>query len=131
MTDAQTKGADTALEDIVANSDTGGRNPSDAIGRNALWYIPLIWAIYQLWIASPLPFMLGVGVWNDTQTRAIHLGFAVLLAFIAFPGGKNSPRDRIPSLTWIIAIVGAIAASYLWWDYRGVAQRTAIGRAHV
>ena len=25
---------------------------------------------------------------------------------------------------WVIAIVAAIAASYLWWDYRGVANRT-------
>ncbi|MCV6584769.1 MAG: TRAP transporter permease [Marinibacterium sp.] len=115
---------DSALEDFVADADTGGRAPQDAFGRNALWYIPLAWSVYQLWIASPLPFMLGIGVWNDTQTRAIHLGFAVLLAFIAFPGTKNSPRNRIPALTWIVAIVAAVAASYLWWDYRGVADRT-------
>lgn len=111
-------------EDMIAEADTGGRAPSDAFGQRALWYIPLVWAIYQLWISSPLPFILGIGVWNDTQTRAIHLGFAVLLAFIAFPAGKSSPRDRIPHLIWAIAILGAIAASYLWWDYRGVADRT-------
>lgn len=111
-------------DDLIAEADTGGRTPTDAFGQKALWYIPLIWAIYQLWISSPLPFILGIGVWNDTQTRAIHLGFAVLLAFIAFPAGKSSPRDRIPHLTWAIAILGAIAASYLWWDYRGVADRT-------
>jgi len=111
-------------DDMIAEADTGERAPSDAFGQKALWYIPLFWAIYQLWISSPLPFILGIGVWNDTQTRAIHLGFAVLLAFIAFPAGKSSPRDRIPHLTWGIAIVGSIAASYLWWDYRGVADRT-------
>ena len=111
-------------DDMIAEADTGGRAPTDAFGQKALWYIPLVWAIYQLWISSPLPFILGIGVWNDTQTRAIHLGFAVLLAFIAFPAGKSSPRDRIPHLTWGIAILGAIAASYLWWDYRGVADRT-------
>ena len=125
----QTQGdqpANTDLEDFVADSDTGGRLPQGGIDRKALWYIPLIWSLYQLWIASPLPFILGVGVWNDTQTRAIHLGFAVLLAFLAFPGFKTSPRHHIPVLTWIIAIVGAVAASYLWWDYRGVADRTGI-----
>ncbi|MEM9394614.1 MAG: TRAP transporter permease [Pseudomonadota bacterium] len=115
--------SETSLEDIVADSDTGGRAPKDALGRAALWYIPLCWSIYQLWIASPLPFMVGF-VWNDTQTRSIHLGFAVLLAFIAFPAGKNSPRHKIPALTWVVAIIGAAAASYLWWDYRGVADRT-------
>jgi TRAP-type uncharacterized transport system fused permease subunit len=116
-------GADPALEDIVADADTGGRSPHDAFGRRALWVLPLCWSIYQLWIASPLPFIVGF-VWNDTQTRSIHLGFAVLLAFLAFPALKSSPRHHIPILTWVVAIIAAIAASYLWWDYRGVADRT-------
>ena len=116
--------SEAAFEDIVAEADTGGRAPKDSFGRNALWYIPLVWSVYQLWIASPLPFILGVGVWNDTQTRSIHLAFAVLLAFIAFPGYKGAPRHRIPIATWVIAIIAAVAASYLWWDYRGVAERT-------
>lgn len=120
----KTKDRQSNYDDMIAEADTGGRTPSDAFGQKALWYIPLVWAIYQLWISSPLPFILGIGVWNDTQTRAIHLGFAVLLAFIAFPAGKSSPRNHIPHLTWAIAILGAIAASYLWWDYRGVADRT-------
>ncbi|MEM8729251.1 MAG: TRAP transporter permease [Pseudomonadota bacterium] len=124
MTDTQKDaGADPALEDIVADSDTGGRKPDDLFGRRALWVLPLCWALYQLWIASPLPFIVGF-VWNDTQTRAIHLGFAVLLAYLAFPGLKSSPRHHIPIVTWIVALVGAAAASYLWWDYRGVADRT-------
>lgn len=120
----KTKDRQSNYDDMIAEADTGGRAPSDAFGQKALWYIPLVWAIYQLWISSPLPFILGIGVWNDTQTRAIHLGFAVLLAFIAFPAGKSSPRNHIPHLTWAIAILGTIAASYLWWDYRGVADRT-------
>lgn len=116
-------GPDPELQDIIAEADTGARHPRDAFGRAALWYIPLVWSLYQLWIASPLPFVVGF-VWNDTQTRAIHLGFAVLLAFIAFPAGRRSPRDRIPALTWAVALIAAMAASYLWWDYRGVANRT-------
>lgn len=114
---------DSALDDIVADADTGGRTPDDRFGRNALWYIPLTWSVYQLWIASPLPFMLGIGVWNDTQTRAIHLGFAVLLAFIAFPGRASSPRHHIPILAWVTAIIAAACASYQWYAYDGVAAR--------
>lgn len=119
-----TEPQDNTLEDFVADSDTGGRMPNDAFGKAALWYIPLVWSVYQLWIASPLPFILGVGVWNDTQTRAIHLGFAVLLAFIAFPGLKSSPRHHIPIATWVTAIVGALASSYLFYAYSGVAARS-------
>ncbi len=119
-----TRSQDDNLEDFVADSDTGGRTPTDAFGRNALWYIPLVWSLYQLWIASPLPYILGIGVWNDTQTRAIHLGFAVLLAFIAFPGLKSSPRHHIPIATWVIAIIGALTSSYLFYAYDGVAARS-------
>ena len=117
---------DNDLGDIVADADTGGRRPDQIYAQRVLWYAPLTWAIFQLWIASPLPFILGVGLWNDTQTRAIHLGFAVLLAFLAFPGLKGSPRNKIPVLTWVTAIVAAAACSYLWWDYSGVAARTGI-----
>ena len=123
-TSDQTNAQDPALEDFIADSDTGGRVPRDNFGRLSLWYIPLVWSIYQLWIASPLPFILGIGVWNDTQTRAIHLGFAVLLAFIAFPGFKAAPRHRIPITTWVIAIVAALAASYQFYAYAGVAARS-------
>jgi TRAP transporter 4TM/12TM fusion protein len=116
--------ADNDLQDIVADSDTGGRVPHDRFSNNALWYIPLTWSLFQLWIASPLPFLLRFGVLNDTQTRSIHLGFAVLLAFLAFPGLKSSPRHRIPRATWITALIGAAAATYLYYAYTGVANRT-------
>ncbi|MCT4556140.1 MAG: TRAP transporter permease [Pelagimonas sp.] len=124
MTQHEQAGQDRSVEDFIADSDTGGRMPRDAFGKAMLWYIPLVWSVYQLWIASPLPFILKVGVWNDTQTRAIHLGFAVLLAFIAFPGLKSSPRYKIPVPTWLIAIVGALASSYLFYNYVGVANRS-------
>ncbi len=114
----------TQLNDIIGDADVGGRNPQDPFGKAVLWYLPLVWALFQLWIASPLPYMIGVGVLNDTQTRSIHLGFAVLLAFLAFPAFKSSPRHYIRKATWLIAIVAAVAASYLWWDYRGIANRT-------
>lgn len=115
---------DHALDDIVADSDTGGRAPHDKFSINALWYIPLVWSLFQLWIASPPPFILRVGVWNDTQTRSIHLGFAVFLAFVAFPAFKAGSRHKIPLLTWATAAVGALMASYLWYGYVGVAERT-------
>lgn len=50
----------------------------------------------------------------------------MLLAFLAFPAFKSGRRDYIPILTWLIAIVAAVTASYLWWDYRGVADRTGV-----
>ena len=92
--------------------------------KAVLWWTPLVWSLFQLWIASPLPFILGFGVLNDTQSRAIHLGFAVFLAFTAYPTRDKSPRHYIPLQDWVLAIVGAGAAAYLWIFYDSLSERS-------
>ena len=77
--------------DIVAEADTGARSPS-GVPAKILWYVPLAWAGFQLWLASPLPFMLRFGIFNSTEARSIHLAFAIFLAYLAFPALKRSPR---------------------------------------
>jgi TRAP transporter 4TM/12TM fusion protein len=110
------------LEQLVAEVDTGGRHPHGLAAR-VLTTIAVTWSLFQLWIASPLPFWFRFGVMNDTETRAIHLGFAVFLAFAAFPALKFSPRDRIPALDWAMALIGAFCASYLFIFYDQLATR--------
>ena len=114
------------IDDLVAQSDTGARAPKGVIGKWSLWLIPLFWSLYQLWIASPLPFELGILVWNDTQTRAIHLAFAVLLAFIAYPTFNRSANDRIPIIDWVVGLIGAGSAAYIWIFYADIAERTGL-----
>ncbi|MFZ3160765.1 MAG: TRAP transporter permease, partial [Rhodoferax sp.] len=70
-----------------------------------------------------LPFSLGVLVFNDTETRAIHLGFAVFLSFMSYPAFKRSPSDRVPLTDWIFAIVGTFCAVYLFVFYRELSTR--------
>ncbi len=103
-----------AVRDYVAETDTGARAPVGDISRKVLIFVPLAWSLFQLWIASPLPFMLAdfVPLMNDTHTRSIHLAFAVFLAFLSFPAFKRSPRDRIPVQDWVVAAIGAFSAAY-------------------
>ena len=115
---------DRNMADLIVEADTGARAPHDKFSIHTLFYIPLVWSIFQLWIASPLPYIFRIGLWNDTQTRAIHLGFAVFLAFLSFPAFKSGPKHKIPLTTWAVAAVGAASASYLWWQYAGVSDRT-------
>ena len=124
MSDSDGRRASANLDEMIAESDVGARAPVGAFDRNILFCVPLAWSLYQLWIASPLPFALGVGVWNDTQTRAIHLAFAALLAFLAYPTFGSSPRHRIPVRDWIAALVAAGSAAYIWLAYEGVAARS-------
>ncbi|MDH5540511.1 MAG: TRAP transporter fused permease subunit, partial [Rhizobacter sp.] len=110
------------VNQLVAESDSGGRKPGASVARLILG-VCLAWSLFQLWIASPLPFTLGIGVFNDTQSRAIHLAFAVFLAYLAYPAFSGSARDRVPLLDWVFAIVGAACASYLFVFYRELATR--------
>ncbi len=111
------------LDSMIAESDTGARAPTGLFSQATLWVVPLFWSLFQLWIASPLPFILGVGVWNDTQTRAIHLAFAVFLAYVAYPTFKASPRRYIPIQDWALALISAGTAAYIWLFYQGLSDR--------
>ncbi|TIU77198.1 MAG: TRAP transporter permease, partial [Mesorhizobium sp.] len=81
-----------------------------------LW-VAVAWSLFQLWYASPLPFVFGFGILNDTEARAIHLGFALFLTFLAYPALRSSPRDRVPLLDWVLAAVGGFAGAYLFLFY--------------
>ncbi|MCQ4055603.1 TRAP transporter permease [Aeromonas sp. SG16] len=110
-----------STEELIAQ-DVGARLPAGAMG-GIITLLALAWSLFQLWIASPLPFMLGFGVLNDTETRSIHLTFALLLAFLVFPAFRTSPRDRVPFSDIALALIAAGAASYLFVMYQALAQR--------
>ena len=75
----------------IVESESGARNPTGAVPKKILFYVPLAWTLFQLWYASPLPFLFNFFVLNSTEARAIHLAFAIFLAFTAFPTLKSSP----------------------------------------
>ena len=72
MTDNQSQTADRGglsqdeLDALVASSDTGGRGSTGTVGI-FLTAVALSWSLFQLWIASPIPFIVGWGVFNHTQ----------------------------------------------------------------
>ncbi|MDB1122278.1 TRAP transporter permease [Vibrio algarum] len=111
------------VQEMVAQSDTGARNPKGFPGR-ILWFVPLCWSLFQLWYASPLPFIFDFGVLNDTQARSIHLTFAIFLAFTAYPALTHSPRDRVPLVDWVLALAGSFAACYIYLFYAELADRS-------
>ncbi|MBI3157800.1 MAG: TRAP transporter permease [Burkholderiales bacterium] len=114
--------APESLQQLVADTDTGGRNPR-GLSKAVIFAVSLGWALFQLWYASPLPFALGFGILNDTEARALHLGLALFLAFTAWPASRYSPRDRIPVVDWVLAFAGAFAGAYLLLFYGELALR--------
>ncbi len=109
--------------EAIVEAESGARNPSGAIPKKVLFYVPLAWTLFQLWYASPLPFLLNVFVLNDTEARAIHLAFAIFLSFTAFPTFKRSPTKYIPVQDWVLGLIGAFCAAYLFIFYSALADR--------
>jgi TRAP transporter 4TM/12TM fusion protein len=124
MADENTKPRDSSadLEDMVASSDSGARKPAGMPGK-LLVSIAAAWSLFQLWIASPVPFILGFGVFSATESRSIHLAFALFLAYMAYPAFKRSPRDRIPIQDWVLATLAAFCGAYMFIFYEGLSQR--------
>ena len=106
---------DPGLEQFTA-TDTGGREPYGWQGKLLFW-TALIWAFFQLYISSNLPFLvqetIGFGVVTNSNARLIHLAFGLLLAAMAFPLVAGAPKDRIPWYDWAIAALGVISCLYI------------------
>ncbi|MBF0280649.1 MAG: TRAP transporter permease [SAR324 cluster bacterium] len=115
--------SDDDLQAMIAESDSGARTAAGFPGK-IIFIVPLIWAIFQLWYASPLPFILRIGVFNDTEARSIHLAFSIFLTFVAYPAFKKSDRNRIPVQDWLMAIVGAFCAGYIFLFYEQLSDRS-------
>ncbi|HCJ30385.1 MAG TPA: C4-dicarboxylate ABC transporter [Pseudomonas sp.] len=110
-----------STEELIAQ-EVGARTPEGSMAK-LIAGLALLWSLFQLWIASPLPFMPRIGVFNNTEARAIHLAFALLLAFLAYPAFKRSPRDRVPLVDIALGLIAAASAGYLFFAYEQLAQR--------
>ena len=124
MTEAKSSTkSEEELQEMIAETESGARNPTGAFPKKVLFAVPLIWTIFQLWYASPLPFIFNFFVINDTEARAIHLAFAIFLAFVAFPTFKKSPKKYIPIQDWVLGLVGAFCSAYLYIFYVALSDR--------
>ncbi|WP_024334899.1 TRAP transporter permease [Desulfotignum balticum] len=123
MTAAKKQAVPDDVQDFVAEVESGARNPVGAVPKKILFFVPLIWTLFQLWYASPLPFIFNVFVINDTEARSIHLAFAMFLSYTAYPTLKSSPREYIPIQDWFLALVAAFCSAYLFIFYEQMSSR--------
>ncbi|AXI57094.1 C4-dicarboxylate ABC transporter [Sulfitobacter sp. JL08] len=108
-----------SADDMVAEADTGARNPSAAWQAKLIIGTCIVWSLFQLYIASKVPGVLaqatGMNFFANivAQARFVHLAFAIMLATLAFPLFKSSPKDRIPAYDWVLIILGVASCLYL------------------
>ena len=103
---------------LVEEVETGGRNPPGAVAW-LIFALAVGWSVFQLAIAS-------VVVVPATQARAVHLAFAIVLAFLVFPARRGQSTDRIPWYDYLFAVAAGLGVLYLVIDYTGIALRQGI-----
>ncbi|MCV2868876.1 TRAP transporter permease [Defluviimonas sp. WL0002] len=114
----------TAGADVSARLE-GARVPTAGWSRVIIG-LAVLWSLFQLWIASPLPYMFGFGIITDVPARALHLAFGLTLAFLIFPA-RPALRDR--PIAWhdvALALLAAAATLYIFFGYDGIVRRQGV-----
>ncbi|MDC0339475.1 TRAP transporter permease [Pelagibacteraceae bacterium] len=85
--------------------------------------IAISWTIFQLWIASPFPFIFNFGMINGLPARAVHLGFALTLAFLIYPVSRGK---KISTIDILISLIAAFCCLYIYFFYDQIINRGGI-----
>jgi TRAP transporter 4TM/12TM fusion protein len=88
--------------------------------------IAIAWSLFQLWYASPLPFILDFGKIIDVPARSLHLAFGLTLCFLAYPSLKSKRGKPIPIYDYFFAAIGLIVTLYIFFSYEGLVHRQGI-----
>ena len=89
-------------------------------------FLAIAWSLFQLWYASPLPFLLDFGKFIDVPARAIHLAFGMGLCFLAYPALKSNRNSSINIYDYTLSFISLLVTIYLVLDYEGLVYRQGI-----
>ena len=113
----------TEAQELVNQSEHGGRKPK-GLTKSIILSVAFLWALFQLWNASPLPYIFKIAIFNDGQARALHLSFAIFLAFMSFPARKKNMGHTVPWYDWALALTGSFCSAYLYLFHQELATRS-------
>jgi len=118
-----------STQDMLLESETGGREPSNPIVANFILYLALSWSLFQLYVSSPL--VLEFTPWmNADVVKRLHLMFAGFLAYLSYLPLKSSPKKYVPITDWIMGILLLFTVAYLIygqvWDSEAFEMRLGV-----
>ena len=107
------------IKDKISEDLSPTRNLS-GIHLRIVASIAILWTLFQLWIASPFPFIFNFGMFNGLPARAIHLGFALTLTFLIYPISRGK---KISIIDILISLVAAFCCLYIYFFYDQIINR--------
>ena len=114
--------ADAPTSEPIGPYPSGPSSQQESYG-SVIGAIALGWSIFQLSLASWL-------ILDSLAVRAIHLGFAMLIVYLAYPWRKRSAggmfQTRLDLRLFFRAVVAGlacVAAIYILLDYHGISSR--------
>ncbi|WP_276819409.1 TRAP transporter permease [Mailhella massiliensis] len=111
----------------VAHAEHGMRGDTMGITAKITFVIALCWSLFQMASASILLI-------DSIYVKSIHLAFAIILVYFNIPMIKPSASsrwdlrillamNRVTVMDYILGIMAAVAALYIFIDYAGLASR--------
>ncbi|MBQ2114463.1 MAG: TRAP transporter permease, partial [Selenomonadales bacterium] len=79
--------------------------------------IAILFAVFQLYTGI-------FGVLDAHLQRAVHLGFALSLVYVLFPGRKSWSRASLHPIDGVLAVLGAAAPAYIVVEYSELVMRS-------
>ncbi|PIE72757.1 MAG: C4-dicarboxylate ABC transporter [Deltaproteobacteria bacterium] len=115
------------LDSMVKAEDAGGREPV-GISARLLFVVGLTWSLFQIYIATPLPFVTDFLLLTNLEQRVIHLAFALCLVYCFFPLRKKYPKKRISIYDLLLVVLGVCSCLYIVFNYQDIANRGGAAR---
>jgi len=119
------KGVNLDLEELV-KEDTGSLRDPRKFDKMLIAIVAIGWVLFQFGL---LTFI----VLDSARVRAIHLAFAIVLAYLNMPLLKRknikgflsflSARDRVPFIDYIFSVVGFYAVMYVVFNFKELTDR--------
>ena len=88
--------------------------------------VAICWTLFQLWYASPFPFLFNFGILIDLPARAIHLAFALVLCFLIYPSKKSNTNETVKIYDYILIALSILTTFYIVFEYEGLVNRQGV-----
>jgi len=114
--------------DLIEKFDRGSRleNNTNSWNLKLVALVAIAWSLFQLWYASPLPFIFNFGIFIDLPARAIHLAFGMTLCFLIYPVFKSKKKKKISITDLFFVFISLFVTLYIFFDYEGLVYRQGI-----